>query len=553
MASTSIFAPKVDAIQPAVIFDLNKVIQIDINFSLQYNTKAEVAGAFITLIDPNISSINGKNSILNKNADTIIDKKCWQDKDMLHWNGERGQASIVTNSTDYQEIDINKITTNQFYQAQIYLIDINCPNLNSENFLTDEWVRENADYISAPSQVTLVRFLDPLKANIELPDSIYELPKTVTITLTTENGTPLREPMAYCTCILSNKVDGKSIVGKQYNCNNSFTFDVPIPGPLWESADNSAWELTVEIVSKHGLKLNTSKGFKLDFYPIASPAIGIINHWFNNGKGVLTIQETESNLANTYLQKQTEDSNWKDVKKWIGSENYSDYNIISGSIVNYRWLDKENSIIKKSLNLEVPTFEHIYLSDKTGGIVIRYDPKISDFQFVTQEALSNAIGSKFPIIRRNGHTYYRQFKLSGKIFIGDATSVANDHSYDNNVDANSFEVIDDNSCLLFNPQEWHPMIPNTEAAAITEQRLRCLAMEFLTNSSLKLFRSFEEGNMIVYLSKITFTPNATLGRHIYDFSATVTEACEYNDENLKKFNLLDCGYVNVAELLSNTK
>ena len=60
-------------------------------------------------------------------------------------------------------------------------------------------------------------------------------------------------------------------------------------------------------------------------------------------------------------------------------------------------------------------------------------------------------------------------------------------------------------------------------------------MNFLTNGQPKLFKSYEEGNIIVYLSNVSFTPNKTLGRHIYDFSATVTECCEMTQENLKKY------------------
>ena len=48
--------------------------------------------------------------------------------------------------------------------------------------------------------------------------------------------------------------------------------------------------------------------------------------------------------------------------------------------------------------------------------------------------------------------------------------------------------------------------------------------------------------MIVYLSNISFTPNKTLGRHIYDFSVQVTEACEYNEENLTKYKLNNINY-----------
>ena len=54
----------------------------------------------------------------------------------------------------------------------------------------------------------------------------------------------------------------------------------------------------------------------------------------------------------------------------------------------------------------------------------------------------------------------------------------------------------------------------------------------------KFFRSPTEGNMIIYLSNISFTPNKILGREIYDFSATATEVCEATYENLIKYNLI---------------
>jgi capsule polysaccharide modification protein KpsS len=73
-------------------------------------------------------------------------------------------------------------------------------------------------------------------------------------------------------------------------------------------------------------------------------------------------------------------------------------------------------------------------------------------------------------------------------------------------------------------------------AEIFEKHMREQAMEFLSNGKLKLLRSAGEGNMIVHLSNITFTPNKTLGDKVYDFSATVTEAHKLSKENLKKYN-----------------
>jgi len=42
----------------------------------------------------------------------------------------------------------------------------------------------------------------------------------------------------------------------------------------------------------------------------------------------------------------------------------------------------------------------------------------------------------------------------------------------------------------------------------------------LYKNNVKLFRSATEGNILVKLMDISFTPNITLHRHIYSFSCT---------------------------------
>ena len=53
--------------------------------------------------------------------------------------------------------------------------------------------------------------------------------------------------------------------------------------------------------------------------------------------------------------------------------------------------------------------------------------------------------------------------------------------------------------------------------------------------------------MIVYLSNVSFTPNKQLSREVWDFSCTVTEICEYNRENLIRYDLLKSGTVYTLE------
>jgi hypothetical protein len=100
---------------------------------------------------------------------------------------------------------------------------------------------------------------------------------------------------------------------------------------------------------------------------------------------------------------------------------------------------------------------------------------------------------------------------------------------------NFFE--EDETTLYLNDENRQIGFTSSQNQMLIERKARSIITELLTNGRPKLFRSFEEGNMIVYLSGISFTPNKQLGRHIYDFSATVTQLCDYTFDNLNKYNL----------------
>ena len=53
-------------------------------------------------------------------------------------------------------------------------------------------------------------------------------------------------------------------------------------------------------------------------------------------------------------------------------------------------------------------------------------------------------------------------------------------------------------------------------------------MLWLSDGKPKLFRSETEGNMIVMISGVSFTPQDKSSRMVYSLSCTVTEIAEYN-------------------------
>ena len=69
---------------------------------------------------------------------------------------------------------------------------------------------------------------------------------------------------------------------------------------------------------------------------------------------------------------------------------------------------------------------------------------------------------------------------------------------------------------------------------IINQNLFKIYYGYLIHNSAKLFKTLTEGNILVKLTNISFTPNKTTGRMIYDFSATATEIAETTIENYDK-------------------
>ena len=80
----------------------------------------------------------------------------------------------------------------------------------------------------------------------------------------------------------------------------------------------------------------------------------------------------------------------------------------------------------------------------------------------------------------------------------------------------------------------------TEANNIVYEKLfKDKVIEFLYSEQPKLFRSATEGNFIVKIMDVSFSPNATLGRRIVSFTATAYEVAECNIDNFKKYDILE--------------
>ena len=82
-----------------------------------------------------------------------------------------------------------------------------------------------------------------------------------------------------------------------------------------------------------------------------------------------------------------------------------------------------------------------------------------------------------------------------------------------------------------------------------ERMFREKAEEFLNSFDYLLYRSPTEGNIIIGLMNVSLTPNNTVNRMIYSFSATAYEVLENTLENLNEYGIINIGeYSGIASL-----
>lgn len=224
-----------------------------------------------------------------------------------------------------------------------------------------------------------------------------------------------------------------------------------------------------------------------------------------------------------------------------------DYTIESG--VWYKYCIQKRDIVGNRgiiTKLDTPVmiiFDSLFLNADNTQIKIEFDPQISSFQKVVNDTKIDTIGSKYPYIKRNGATSYRQFPISGLItFLMDTDEVFMKKTdiYSENVIElyNDYNNDEDNRIDIYNDITY-------------ERDYREKVMDFLYKHNVKLFRSATEGNILVKLMDITFTPNQTLGRRIYNFQCTAYEVDDFTLENCDKYSIQqieDPG--NTGEILS---
>ena len=256
--------------------------------------------------------------------------------------------------------------------------------------------------------------------------------------------------------------------------------------------------------------------------------------------GNITIRRTSSRSNFTLW----EDMYTVSIENKLLDLTWYDYTIESGVWYKYGAQRRDSLGNRGIMNLldeeYMIVFEHMFLDAGNKQIRVQFNPQLQSFQRTKSEARTDTLGSKYTFVKRNGNTDYKQFPISGLIsFFMDEDKIF----------CSREEIYQEQLELYNNYNSENRITPINDTTY--ERDFREKVMDFLYENNVKLFRSSTEGNILVKLMDITFSPDATLGRHIYTFNCQAYEIDEFNIENCDKYGIQSLGEID--EYLSYTK
>lgn len=267
-----------------------------------------------------------------------------------------------------------------------------------------------------------------------------------------------------------------------------------------------------------------------------------------------------SDGVSVYVRRASNKDNFKEWETIYSAKlQQIDFSIVDNTVESLTWyryrveaLTSTGMSIAKPIMSKVvlPQFYDAYFSRGKEQYAVRYNYQVSSFKPVVNRAKIDTLGGKYPKFAENAVLNYKQFSISGMISaesdvyseFADKTELIH-HNNDTLKDLYS-EYKDETGVedLIRNDfKNWQKtggnQYPNGPISSVTsqeylttttndwlyEREFREKLIAWLNDGEPKLYRSMAEGSMVVMLTDVTLTPNSTVGRRLWNFSATVYE------------------------------
>ena len=464
-----------------------------------------------------------------------------------------------TKSSDKYYIEIepedlqNGFQINQYYKVQIRFTSADAPT-PPDSAAIDKWLVDNVDYFSEWSTVCLIRAISqPILTLQNLSSSSEEEGSSVAITT---NTLDIVGSLTFQDSQESDSLSSYQI--KLYDEDNNLLTD---SGIIYTSAYNnpneinytlkyilengSAYTVTIDIATNnYYYQTFTYNIIVIQTHENPLNALVVAENEKESGRIKLTIASTTTDTfqGSVIIRRTSNRSNftiWEDiytrvypVKELINFTWY-DCTVESGIWYNYSVQKKDVSGQRgEETYIEKPVlayFEDMFLNAEKQQLRIRYNPAVSTMRQNVSEARAETLGSQYPIIRRNGYINYRSLNISGLITTLDDFK---------DIFTSKEELYGKEATSLYDDYNEEERITEYNDY-ILEREFREKVITFLYKDNIKLLRTLTEGNVLVKLMNISLTPQTTLGRMIYSFSAEAYEVAECSLDNFISYGIIE--------------
>jgi len=549
-ATLNIYPPVIDTYMPAQITGESLRVYFSIS---DYNDIDDIINAQVTISDQesNLSVLDR-----TKYPSQIMLKAITEDTSIQNDN----KYYITIEATD-GTFDIDK-----FYKVQIRFtaegagtipIDWEDPTVPQA---IDSWLAANLDFFSEWSRVTLIKWIaenyitiegKELSETISISKSQLELTGVLKFTDGTSDISTKEYLNSYRIEIKSGNTtlvdSGLLYTDKQSNNPNEFWYK------LKYILDAGSYTLTVSYqtnslyeTSVNGtLTITGDSGVDQGFTFSAKE---------NQEEGQITTRISRSAqtafTGKVIIKRSSDDTNftiWEDMHtisinaQTSVTYDWIDNTVESGRLYKYALLESytssgtEKTYLKEYNKILMLVLEDMYLTIANKQLKIEFNPQVSSFKQVVNEGKVETIGSPYPYIRRNAAINYAQFPISGLISCQmdeNENFISKEDLYGGRDNLRKYEQF--NSYSVNEPFE-----TTTNNDFVYEKKFRDEVIKYLMDGKTKLFRSPTEGNYLVRLTDVSFSPNQQLGRMIWTFSATANEIAANTVDNYYKYKILE--------------
>lgn len=555
--NNTLYPPVVSTFMPAFVNTETAVIY----FSLSpYNNVNDVKRVHVTLQN----QTNNENAMLNKPSGILIES--------LNFDSEIGLYYV----TIPPAVVGGSFSVNQFYKVQIrFDCNINGPDLSSieQGTGTDSsekaiysYVLNNTNltYFSEWSSICLIRpILQPYLMMNNLQEdtaAIYNkgiIPIAGQLIFGSEQDDAFETETlsSYNIQVIDTKQDVVVMKTPEIYTGNSLN-----PNGINYKLDLQGLDTSATTDFTLRININTANQYYKSYdFPITiadflddesyNPQITIKDQ---NEKGVVTNEDGVATIhvynsapifGTLYVKRASSLENftvWEDI--WVDNvAGPIDMDIIDntvGSLVWYQYsvqLENERgalTTVKRSRKF-MPDFYDAIFSRAGQQLRIQYNYRVSSMKPTVNRSKVDTLGGKYPKFVENAVLNYKQFSISGTL------SAMNDENELFLAQKDYFTSEEFQNFLIYNREdEGHISYPVAELGdGITqeahdrndyfwEREFREAAVAWLNDGEPKLYRSMTEGAMVVMLTDVSLTPNATLSRRVWDFTATMYEVAE---------------------------